>query len=78
MSTVLYDDTTTCNRGHKGARRRVIQTPVPGTKPAKVLICDECDRAKCFTCKKPILNVEATFCPCGGQTWPLTSQQGKK
>lgn len=69
MTTLLYDDTTTCKHGHPDARRYVLQTTVRGTKPATVVDCDECDRSRCYTCKKPLPRT-ATYCRCGGQTWP--------
>ena len=69
MTTVLYEDTTACKYGHEDARRWIMRTSITGNVPIRIIECDECDRAHCFTCKR-VLTRGATFCTCGGMTWP--------
>jgi hypothetical protein len=71
---ILYEDTVTCRDGHPDAHVRVIWTAVDDARPAKVILCFECDRLACHSCKRPLAGY-AQKCGCGGPTFrtvPLT------
>lgn len=60
---MVFEDETTCEACGGRAHRKALQSTVPGAKPVAVIDCPTCDRSKCQSCKRTVVDRTTRRCP---------------